>query len=303
MSAVVEQQHIVIDNLWRAIDRRGFKTRDLAERIGVSLEALQRKLSQHIDFTTSEIANLCEVLNVTAESLFSKPENEAVLREDLTTIKRNLEASPEVQMWAAANLDPLSEHISFSDKKVSVARAEDGKLYRAAFVITVAPGHGRTFNIKLFAGASSRDLANARRVISEAKRGRFAADTWWRVEKFANQSFGGWQMTLHLWNDGKGEPNDLRPCAMRGCVEPFHAWSDDEQDEPCVCIVIEHPDDRYIVRGFRWAGDKAWQAEAGNDCDIIPDGPAGLKMLRDFANDFAWVQGECDRLNAAEVTA
>lgn len=216
-------------------------------------------------------------------------------RKDLTTLSLDAPATDAERIWAADNLDPLTVKIFFTDqRKAKTRRAKNGEIYRGAFKITVAPGNGPHFALTLYRGASSADLERANRIIVQAKAGMFERHGWDRIEKFTNQAFGGWIMDLWLHVSGEPEPDRLKECQTPGCVNQWHEWVREQQFDPCKLEPIEHPNGYYVVHGNH--DGEQWEAWA--DTDSLPDGIEGLKAIRDLANDFAWVQGACDRLNA-----
>lgn len=219
-------------------------------------------------------------------------------RKSLTPISLNEPATDEERIWAADNLGQLTVKIYFSDQMRAKTRsANTGDIYRRAFKITVAPGNGLHFALMLYKGASSADLERANRVIVRAKAGMFERHGWDRIEKFKNQAFGGWVMDLWQRVSGEPEPDRLKACQTRGCVKQYHGWVRGEQFSPCKLESIKHPSGYYVVHGER--DGEQWEAWA--DPGQLPDGVQGLKAIRDLANDFAWMQGECDRLNVTTL--
>lgn len=287
--------------LHAAIRERGLQFATLAIESGMPLASLQRKLTGRADFTVRELGDLCRAVDIKPSDLFPEPKP-VKKSKSLTPRVRNSAVTEEMRVWAAANLDHLGERIVFDDRKTKTRQASDGLTYRRAFRITVAPGHSPTFAIHLYQGASQRDLRCARRIIEQAKAGNFQTGDWTRIEKFSNQEYGGYSM--RLWFAVTGEParDELRECKDTACVEQFHEWRFGEQDAACRTEAITHPTGAYTVSGWRFHGDQ-WAAYVEHDTECFPEGPEGLKIIRDLANDYAWVQAECDRFNAKEAAA
>lgn len=199
----------------------------------------------------------------------------------------------EQQVWAAATLADLPTSVTFhADAQVRVGQSTDGQPVRKAFVIVVTPNGKKRFNINLLSGAWVHELEHARALIAAAKEGDFDPDLWTPREG------GGWVCRAWWSYDLEKPRRVLLACTDSGCVEQFHAWQDDEFDDYHRLDPIEA--EHYTVRGENW-GD-GWKANFIDDLDC--EGPAGLKVLRDLANDYAWMQAECDKLNAAaEVSA
>lgn len=290
---------IDLETLNGAIQRWGHRVETLAIRTNMPVATLQRKLAGETDFCVGELMRVCHTVGLNPSELVQ--ETEPVKKDkSLTPRVRDLEASEEMRMWAALNLDHLGERIIFDqDRKVKVREAEDGLIYRGAFRITVSPGHLPDFVIRLYRGASTNDLMCARRIIAQAKEGKFSLKDWTRVEKFTNQDCGGYIMRLWFESSGKPHTDELRECDDAACVEPFHGWMREMQDSPCRTEATEHPSGVYTVRGWKYHGEE-WAAYVDHDSECFPEGPEGLKVVRDLANDYAWVQAECDRLNAED---
>ncbi|WP_156174973.1 hypothetical protein [Leucobacter sp. Ag1] len=201
----------------------------------------------------------------------------------------NLEATDEARAWAAATLADLPTVVTFRDDlHVQVEQDAEGRFFRKAFAIACSPSETMRFNINMFSGAGPDDLARAHRVIARAKDGVFNADFW------LPRDGGRWVNKLWwAFDPDKLHPGELRPCMVPGCLADFHEWRDDEfQDHHHLEPIVT---DQYRVLGENW-GD-GWKANFIDEIDC--EGPAGLKLLRDLVNDYAWMQAECDKLNAA----
>lgn len=209
-----------------------------------------------------------------------------------TTFKPDTTITPEKRMWCAAHLDPLTTKVLFKDAPIDRWTDQDGNKFRVGFTITVAPAHGDKFIVKLRAGASLADLERAHRMIKAAKGGLFAEDLW-RPVTFTN-GFDGWALTSGLVDGDKYDADELRPCNEKLCVSDYHVYYGDEAGEPCNLEPLESKDGSYTVYGEQHA-DEGWTVWASTD--ELPEGIAGLKALRNLANDYAWMQAECDKLN------
>lgn len=207
-------------------------------------------------------------------------------------------ASDERRTWAAAVLAELPTTVGFSDLDVQEWTAPDGILYRQAFTIIATPNC--RFLIKLRNGATRSDLAEAQSRIDSAKKGQLS--TWIeRPDKRRGGSF--WAFARGVQQTPNAEPSSvlIKACDRPGCVDTHHEiLADGRQFDYHGGEHIDHPEHAYSV-GIYAADNDPWEVSA--ECDTIPDGPAGLKMLRDFTNDYAWMQGEADRLNAAALAA
>lgn len=213
------------------------------------------------------------------------------------SFKPDTTITDERRVWAAAHLAELPTRIVFGDMKVQKGHDPSGNLFRQAYAIIVIPG--RDFLIRLYKGASDWDLRQAKRFVEHAKEGLFNSDMW-TAHNYGRHGDGFYFSNPLLW-DGKKHRDRLKPCTVIGCVDDFHGWVDDGQDgrlqnDPCRTEAIKHPHGYYIVRGWRFCGEE-WSADVSNDHDCFPEGAAGLKAIRDLANDFAWVHEECSRLN------
>lgn len=204
----------------------------------------------------------------------------------------NKTITPEQRMWCADNLDHLTTTVSPKKHRVKLWTSPEGDTFRVAFRITVAPAHDNKFLIHLRAGASRADLDRAHRMIKHAKAGFFHTDLWKPVT-FSN-GYAGYMMSSALMDDEIYRADELRVCTEPQCVSQLHTYYDGEPGESCELESIQADDLGYIVYGERAPGGE-WQAWA--DTHRLPEGVAGLKAVRDLANDFAWMQGECARLN------
>ncbi len=88
---------------------------------------------------------------------------------------------------------------------------------------------------------------------------------------------------------------DLRPCAVDGCLLAVHPWRDGGVDEDCVASRIDRPEHGYTVHGARGIGDNHWAAWA--DVNNVPDGADGVLALEVLLADFRATQEHCEKLN------
>jgi len=200
------------------------------------------------------------------------------------------------KVWAAAALADLPVVTLFHETAaVEVSRGDEDRLFRRAFVIAVSPGY--RFVIYLFAGASPDDLDRAQREIREAKAGCFNDDIWQPTEFKSGRS--GYLLKCFWSWDGVQDIDELRPCKMDGCIDHFHEYRNGELND--VHHAFErfvHPSGRYDILVHNYEDEEAWHPYLSLDGDW-PTGQEGLKLLHDAANDYAWYQAECDKLNAA----
>lgn len=208
------------------------------------------------------------------------------------TFKPNKTVTPEKRIWCADNLDHLDTIVSPKEQPVKRWTSPEGHAFRLAFKITCAPAHDSKFVIQLRAGASRADLDRAHKLIKHAKAGFFSPDMWKPVT-FSN-GYTGWVMQSALMDSDLYQFDEIKPCSEPLCVSGFHAYYDGEVGESCELEPIRADDRGYIVYGEREPGGH-WQAWA--DTDSLPEGVAGLSAVRHLANDYAWMQTECDKLN------
>ena len=213
------------------------------------------------------------------------------------TAERLGEATPETELWAATYLDGLPTRYKFSPKTSVKLHNDNGKLFRHAFNIVAAPEHERPgFAVWLFKGANANDKRLADGIIKGAQRGRFSPRQWQHLQASERVPYARYVFGMWLRGDEPRPSNELRPCTIAGCAEDMHEWNGEVQDDPCQTEGITHPSGYYFVRGWRFYGEE-WTADVTHNDDCFPEGRAGLKVIRDLANDFAWVQQECERLN------
>ncbi|MGW9020182.1 hypothetical protein ACWGOE_01720 [Leucobacter chromiiresistens] len=181
-------------------------------------------------------------------------------------------------------------------------RMHDRHVWRHAFNIIVTPSRDEPrFHVRLFQGATEADKEWAQQIIRDAQAGRFDLSVWEQRPPSEGHPFT--RYIFSKWVKSNDRPTaTLRPCHEPGCIEDFHGWVDGQKDDPCWTEPIHHGSGVYMVRGYRYSGEE-WQAHASHDSDAFPSGSSGLRIVRDLANDLAWVQGECDRLNAVRREA
>lgn len=220
---------------------------------------------------------------------------------DLDEFKPDWSVSESTKLWAATALADLPSRIIFLDaekRKVKMSRSQEGHLFRLAFAVVADPEVHQEFRIYLHAGASRSDLSTALRVVRNAKAGAFNADLWRRRDNLKN-----W--VHHMWwetSDEAHHNSQLRPCALPGCVKEYHEYLRGELNDMHRAEGIEA--EHYSIDLSNFEEPCGWRPYITFD-DELPEGPAGLKVLRDAANDFDWLQQQADKLNAAlaEVSA
>lgn len=197
-------------------------------------------------------------------------------------------------VWAELYLADMETVIKFDlDQAAKTFTDQAGETWRSGFEAYAFPHGSKKFVIWMFKGSSTEDLRNAEQMIAEAKRGNLR---FWEEYTQTTGAPGLASATSIQTRQVQQHADVLRPCGVSACSDAFHSWRRGEQDDPCRTEAIRHPDGCYEVRGWRYYGEE-WAADVTNFEDCFPAGPAGLKVIRDLANDYSWVQGECDRLN------
>lgn len=218
---------------------------------------------------------------------------------DLTAFKPATESTDASRTWAASVLADLPVVVKFCevtcpDKQVvHVSTDAEGRHFRQAFHIGVI--YGSHFAIHLYQAATRSDLARARRMIERLKSGIVCDQLWKEAETFEGRRMDSW-----LTFDPEQWSPELRPCTDPNCVRDWHEWEtsrDTYKTSACENDAIRT--DNYTIVLQRH-DDDPWTVESWLTCDQL-EGADGLKVLRDWANDFAYLQGECDRLNAARM--
>ena len=219
---------------------------------------------------------------------------------DLTVFKPVTEATDASRTWAASVLADLPVVVKFCEtacrnKAVTQVMTDDsGRNFRQAFHIGVK--HGARFTIHLYREATRADLQRANQMIARLKNG-IVCDRLW--EEFTSGE--GRYMNSWLPFDPETWSPELRPCTDPNCRRDWHEWEPDDRGDFQVdaCQNDAITTDSYSVVLQRDPGEP-WVVESWpQEVDFC--GPEGLKAVRAWANDFAYLQGECDRLNAVPV--
>lgn len=197
------------------------------------------------------------------------------------------------RLWAASNLADLPTIVRVMKNSVVAGTGDQGRLFRRAFVICATPGY--RFAINLLSGASPADLKHARRIIERAKGGWFNEDIW--TPKTFDTGRSGYVMDSYWEWDGQESKDEIRACTTPGCTDGFHEYRGGEFND----VHRAEGDidkDHYLITLRNYEDEDKWAPYIDLDSDM-PVGPAGLKILRDAVNDYAWLQQEADNLNAA----
>lgn len=198
----------------------------------------------------------------------------------------------DARLWAAATLTEVPEEILFLRTPVEEVTRAGGLVWRDAFAVTLRLEEPARFRIHLREGASSDDLAAARKVIHRARQnGLTAADTETRQPLWKPVQNGWRYRALHAPRARERHDDVLQPCLIEPCVEQYHAWVGGEQFTACELEAIRG--DGYLITGYLIGGE--WTVGANVEADY--EGEAGLQEIRALANDYAWMAGECARLN------
>lgn len=222
----------------------------------------------------------------------------AVVTEDDFQVRDRVETlSPEMETWAAVNLDPRPTRVVLDKREAYIARTQDGQLFRFAFNISVVPAMNSVFLIKMFAGASSEDLAQAHRIIERAKQGYFYDDIWDRQLFTKPRRAEGWIMDRGFLTTDEDHKDALVPCNEPACIEDYHVVlrGDEAQHET---EALSDPDGWYTVRAFK-DDSSEWRAYFDVASLDALEGPEDLPILERALNDYKWVLGEAEKLNQA----
>ncbi|WP_416444691.1 hypothetical protein AB3K78_15405 [Leucobacter sp. HNU] len=206
-------------------------------------------------------------------------------------------ASPEMETWAAMNLDPLPVREVFATRKMTIARDSAGRLFRFAFNITVALGADSCFKIQMFAGAAAEDLARAHDIVRKAKLGLFYGDMWEPHTFTIPERSEGWIMARAFHEPGYEQTNELVRCNEPGCVSEYHV-SIRGEEVLHETEGLSDPDGWYTVRAFK-DGSSGWRAFFDVTALDSLEGPEDLPILERALNDYKWVLGEAEELNRA----
>ena len=203
--------------------------------------------------------------------------------------------SPESRIWAAAHLEDLPIVYEFDrEKAVEVKPAPDGRMFRLGFTIVISPTVARQITVRMRMGASSDDMKRARELITNEKAGYVSSRLW------TQRATGDRVMTAYWEVQDGAHYDELYPCDEAGCVRPWHDWIGGERSDPCALEAINTSE--YMVTGNRF-GDE-WEAGATIHYEASDlQGSEGLRLLRDLANDYAWMLWACDALNGAPAAS
>ncbi|QIK62320.1 hypothetical protein G7068_03195 [Leucobacter viscericola] len=212
------------------------------------------------------------------------------------SFKPTKEVTEDQKLWAASVLAELPVAIRFNEHPVKEAKSADGTFWRKAFVIVVIPN--KHFSIQLYVGASPSDLEYAQRLVARAKSGWFNSDIW---EPHVYPKSGPGFILDPYWEwDGERDCDVLKPCVTPGCIKDFHPYRNGDFNASHELDMIDDTEGRYMVHGSNYEDGDGWNAWLDVDLDgDYLSGAEGVKTLRDSANDMAWMQIECDKLNAA----
>lgn len=215
-----------------------------------------------------------------------------------STFKPSLEADDASRVWAASVFGDVPVKLKLCERdcnykyKAKTRRDELGQVFRRAFHITAAPGESIT--IHLYRRATEADLDRARRIVSDSRAG-LLANIWKKTD-----SSLGFKMIAWLGHDPMKYSPEVRPCDDPHCVEDWHAWEtrgDEYPEQACVNDKIFT--DWYRIYLQKHHGEP-WEIHSFRiDDEEDFEGSAGLEILRRWANDYAYLQGEADRLNSA----
>lgn len=206
-------------------------------------------------------------------------------------------ANVKQDLWAAANLDGLKERISMDKQGHAVEeRFKDGLgMCRLAGRIVFLPERG-VYELRLYKGASSADLRTLRDYVSNLK--RVGLDDNWYSDVWESDGARYYTYAPYLYDQRKPDHYDeLKSCADRSCIETIHEFSlaSGEQMDPCRADGATT--DEYDISVMNHREGAGWEVEGDLD-GFYPKDVAELKVLDRFRNDFLYLQGEVDRLNA-----
>ena len=174
--------------------------------------------------------------------------------------------------------------------KAKTRKDDSGHVFRQAFHIAAAPGE--KIVIHLYRRATRFDLERAERMIERAKEGVFAQDLWVKAT-----TWDGYKMVSWLQVDPEHYSPEVRPCLNSGCIEDWHTWETRGDEYPeAACVNDKIFTDSYRIFLQQHHGEP-WEVHSFSIEDDDFDGAAGLEILRRWVNDYAYLQGECARLN------
>ncbi len=218
---------------------------------------------------------------------------------DLTVFKPVTGATDTLRTWAASVLADLPVVVKFCevrcpDKQLTrITTDAGGRHFRKPFHIGVK--YGAHFAIRLYREATRADLAIARKMTARLQDG-IVCDRLWEERK--NRE--GRYMDSWLPFDPEKRSPELRPCTDTNCRRDWHEWEtsgDTYKTEACEHDAIRT--DHYTIMLQRH-DDDPWTVKSWQTCDQF-EGADGIDALPDWANDVAYLQGECDRINAVQV--
>jgi len=270
----------ILDNIISKILASGNTIGSVADSIGIGRSELRGMLAGGSELTVGVIGQIGQAIGVNASVLVDVSGREPWDPELLSGL-----------MFTVVPDDRGRELVTWED---------DGLTFRHAFEVELNLATV-TATVRMFAGAATGDLDIAKRALVRVQQMGF--DCHWQQETRDGADCRILSGLQHGEGGALGYPqfnNELRACEDAACVEGLHEWVREEgqfeQFGSCNLAAIEHPDGYYVVHGSRPRGEK-WDAWVV--ADSLPDGHAGIEAARALVNDFAWMQGECDKLNEA----
>jgi len=211
--------------------------------------------------------------------------------------KPTYETTDASRTWAATVFGDATVTVKLCERdcknafKAKTRRDKSGNVFRRAFHIAVVSGE--KIIIHLYRGATLFDLKRAKGMVKRAQEGEVAPDLWDEAN-----TWNGYKMIAWLGIDPDHYSPQVRPCLNVGCMDDWHTWETRGDEYPTdACVNDQIFTDWYRIYLQQHQGEP-WEVHSFSIENDDFEGAAGLEILRRWTNDYAYLQGECDRLNA-----
>lgn len=208
--------------------------------------------------------------------------------------------------WAAEHLGDLPTVVGFDEFGGCVREWQDGsgRWWRSCGTINVFPtGEVARFRIRLFAGATLRDLRWLERMVAQAQAGSFINSGWEPSAKTPGAFYFGHSRSIAEPGTKINGANDmLVPCDEPLCEEhtEFNGWH--LADDPELSMV-EHSQpkvstsDDHRVALTRMATDPVWTV------NVQAEGDLNEIQLASLISDLQWAMADLKKSNSAPLGA